>query len=202
MGTFKLTLPTHQHLLLLQEAQWHPPSSSEQRTRTASWSLPSSPVRTCPMPTWRASGSATRAIPMSLSGLARMGRSSRPKPFLESSTQCSRRRLSLRFLLEWDESGRVGRSDAGSAVSNWLGRHRKFGQIITDNFGLDFNLVENLSVVDADDGANHLGNDDDRSKMGLDASGLGSGLVGVNSSLRSSKSLEEVFLSALDASGV
>jgi len=96
----------------------------------------------------------------------------------------------------------VGRSDTGSAVSNWLVRHRKFGQIVTDHFGLDFNLVENLSVVDADDGANHLGNDDDRSKMSLDASGLGSGLVGVNSSLRSSKSLEEVFLSALDASGV
>merc|ERR1712037_224712 len=54
--------------------------------------LLSSPVRTCPMPTWRALGSATRAIPMSLSGLARMGRSSRPKPFPESSTQCSRRR--------------------------------------------------------------------------------------------------------------
>ena len=44
-----------------------------------------------------------------------------------------------------------------------------------------------LAVVDADDGANHLGNDDDRSKMGLDASGLGAGLVGVNSSLRLKK---------------
>ena len=44
-----------------------------------------------------------------------------------------------------------------------------------------------LSVVDADDGADHLGNDDDRSKMSLDASGLRSGLVGVNGSLRLKK---------------
>jgi len=96
----------------------------------------------------------------------------------------------------------VGRSDTGSAVSDWLVRHREFSQIVTDHFWLDFDLVEHLSVVDADNGADHLGNDDDRSKMGLDAGGLGSGLVGVDSALGSSESLEEVFLSALDASGV
>ena len=49
------------------------------------------------------------------------------------------------FLLEWDESGRVGRSDAGSAVSNWLVRHREFGQVVADHFWLDFDLVEHYN---------------------------------------------------------
>lgn len=37
---------------------------------------------------------------------------------------------------------------------------------------LNFNLVENLSVVDTNNAANHLGNNDHITEMGLDASGL------------------------------
>ena len=37
---------------------------------------------------------------------------------------------------------------------------------------LDFDLVEGLAVVNADDGAGHLGNDDHVSEMGLDNVGL------------------------------
>ena len=39
----------------------------------------------------------------------------------------------------------MGRSDAGSAVSNWLVRHREFGQVVADHFWLDFDLVEHLN---------------------------------------------------------
>jgi len=44
-------------------------------------------------------------------------------------------------------------------------------------------LALTLSVVDTDNGADHLGDDDDRSKMSLDAGGLSSGLVGVDGAL-------------------
>jgi hypothetical protein len=49
---------------------------------------------------------------------------------------------------------------------------RELSEVMADHFGLDFNLVENLTVVDGNDGANHLGNDDHITEMGLDGGRL------------------------------
>ena len=48
----------------------------------------------------------------------------------------------------------------------------EFTQVVADHFGLDFNGVENLTVVDTDDGADHFGDNDHVSQVGLDDGGL------------------------------
>jgi hypothetical protein len=47
---------------------------------------------------------------------------------------------------------------------------------VADHLGLDFDLVELLSGVDTDDAANHLGDDNHVTEVGLDEIGL---LVGL-----------------------
>jgi hypothetical protein len=47
---------------------------------------------------------------------------------------------------------------------------------VADHLGLDFDLVELLSGVDTDDAANHLGDDNHVTEVGLDEVGL---LVGL-----------------------
>ena len=42
----------------------------------------------------------------------------------------------------------------------WLVRDGELGQVVANHLGLDLNLVEGLAVVDSDDAANHLGDDD------------------------------------------
>ena len=48
----------------------------------------------------------------------------------------------------------------------------ELSKIVTDHLWLDFDLGEDLSVVDTDNGSSHLGNNDHVSKMGLDNIGL------------------------------
>ncbi len=60
-------------------------------------------------------------------------------------------------LLEGDEARRGAGTNAGAAVLAWLVRDGELGQVVADHLGLDLNLVEGLTVVHADDGANHLG---------------------------------------------
>jgi hypothetical protein len=48
---------------------------------------------------------------------------------------------------------------------------------VANHLGLDFDLVEVLAGVDTDDAANHLGDDDHVTEMGLDLVGL---LVGLS----------------------
>merc|ERR1712113_16491 len=71
-------------------------------------------------------------------------------------------------LLEGNETGRVGGADTGSSVLDWSVRDREFGQVVTNHFRLDFDLVELLSGVDTDDAANHFWDNDHISQVSLD----------------------------------
>lgn len=53
---------------------------------------------------------------------------------------------------------------------------RELAEVVADHFGLDFHLVELLAGVDADDAADHLGDDDHVAEVRLDEVGL---LVGL-----------------------
>ena len=44
----------------------------------------------------------------------------------------------------------MGGADTWATVFNWLVGDGKFTQIVSNHFGLDFNLVEGFSVVNAD----------------------------------------------------
>lgn len=59
---------------------------------------------------------------------------------------------------------------------------------MTDHLGLDFDLVELLTGVDTDDGADHLGDDDHVTEVGLDEVGL---LVGLGLLLCLAELLDE-----------
>lgn len=60
-------------------------------------------------------------------------------------------------LLERDELGTGGK--AGTTVRDRSVRDRVFAQVRPNHFRLDFNRVEHLTVVHADDGANHFRDD-------------------------------------------
>jgi hypothetical protein len=59
---------------------------------------------------------------------------------------------------------------------------------VANHLGLDFDLVEVLAGVDTDDAANHLGDDDHVTEMGLDLVGL---LVGLSLLLGLAELLDE-----------
>jgi hypothetical protein len=48
----------------------------------------------------------------------------------------------------------------------------ELGKVVTGHFRLDFNLVENLTVVDTNNGTDHLRDNDHVTEMGLDDLGL------------------------------
>jgi len=75
-------------------------------------------------------------------------------------------------LLEGNEPRRVGGSDTGSTVLHRLVRDAEFSEIMTNHFRLNFNLVEGLAVVDADNASDHVWQDDNVAKMSLHARGL------------------------------
>jgi hypothetical protein len=59
---------------------------------------------------------------------------------------------------------------------------------VANHLGLDFDLVEVLAGVDTDDAANHLGDDDHVTEVGLDLVGL---LVGLSLLLGLAELLDE-----------
>lgn len=67
---------------------------------------------------------------------------------------------------------------------------------MADHLGLDFDLVEFLAGVDTNDAANHLGDDDHVTEMGLDEVGL---LVGLRFLLRLAELLDQAHGLALEA---
>jgi len=75
-------------------------------------------------------------------------------------------------LFERNETGRVCCTNTGATVLDRLVRDRELGQVVANHLGLDFNLVELLSRIDADDRSNHLGEDDHVAQVGLDQVGL------------------------------
>lgn len=91
----------------------------------------------------------------------------------------------------------MGSSDTRSSVLDWFVGNGELGEVVTDHLRSDFDLVENFSVVDSDDGADHLWNDDHVSQMGLDWSWL---LVCRSVLLGLSELLDETHWLALESS--
>ena len=90
----------------------------------------------------------------------------------------------------------MGGTDTGTTVLNRRVRNGEFSEVVSDHLGFDFNLVENLSGVDSDDRADHLGNNDHVTEMGLDDVGL---LVGFGFLLGLSEFLDQAHWAALEA---
>lgn len=57
-------------------------------------------------------------------------------------------------------------------MADGLVRHGELGEVVAGHLGLDLNGVEDLSVVDTDNGTDHLGDDDHVTEVGLDGGGL------------------------------
>ena len=74
-------------------------------------------------------------------------------------------------------------------------RARELGEVVADHLGLDFDRVENFAVVDTDDGADHLWDDDHVAEVGLDDGGL---LVGRGGLFGLAELLDEAHRLALE----
>ena len=57
-------------------------------------------------------------------------------------------------------------------MSNWSVGDREFTQVVTDHFRSDFDLVEDLTVVNTNNRTNHFWNDDHVSQVSSDNSWL------------------------------
>lgn len=68
-------------------------------------------------------------------------------------------------LSQWDESGR---SVTGSTVSDWSVGDGELTQVVTNHLWLDFNSVENLTVVHTNNRADHFWHNNHVSQVGLD----------------------------------
>jgi len=86
-------------------------------------------------------------------------------------------------------------TDTGSAVLDRLVRDRELGEVVTNHLGLDLNLVELLAGVNANDGADHLGDDNHVTEVGLDELGL---LVGLGLLLGLAELLDQAHGAALE----
>lgn len=82
----------------------------------------------------------------------------------------------------------------GNLGSNVLG-NGELGEVVADHLGLDLDLVEHLARVDADDGADHLGNDNHVTEVSLDNVRL---LVGLSLLLGLAELLDETHGLALE----
>jgi hypothetical protein len=70
-------------------------------------------------------------------------------------------------LSERDESRRVSGTNTRSTVLDRLVGQTELAQVVSDHLSLDFDLVERLAVVHTDDAADHLGDDDGVTQVGL-----------------------------------
>lgn len=75
-------------------------------------------------------------------------------------------------------------------------RARELGEVVARHLRLDLDRVEDLAVVDADDAADHLRDDDHVAQVGLDNGGL---LVGRGLLLGRAQLLDEAHGLALEA---
>lgn len=74
-------------------------------------------------------------------------------------------------------------------------RDRELSQVVANHLGLDLNLVELLAGVDTNHAANHLGDDDHVSEVGLDEVGL---LIGLGLLLSLAELLDQTHGLALE----
>merc|ERR1712193_169634 len=91
-------------------------------------------------------------------------------------------------LLERNETRRVGGTDTRPTVLDGPVRNAELAKVVADHLWLDLDLVELLAAVDADDGADHFGDDDHVTQMRLDEVGL---LVGLGLLLSLAELLDE-----------
>ena len=70
------------------------------------------------------------------------------------------------FSPERNEPGGGGGSNSWPSVGGWLIRDGELSEVVSDHLRLDLDLVEALSVVDSDDGSDHLWHDDHVPKVG------------------------------------
>lgn len=82
----------------------------------------------------------------------------------------------------------MGGTDTGTTVLDGLVGDRELGKVVANHLRLDLNVVELLSGVDTDDRADHLGDDDHVTEVGLDEVGL---LVGLGLLLSLAELLNE-----------
>merc|ERR550519_977420 len=75
-------------------------------------------------------------------------------------------------LLEGDESGAVRGSDTGPTMLHRLVGDGELSQVVSDHLWLHLNLCEDLAVVNSNNGASHLGDNDHVPEVGLDHVGL------------------------------
>jgi hypothetical protein len=85
-------------------------------------------------------------------------------------------------LTQRDEARGVGGSNTGTTVLDRGVGNGELSEVVTDHLSLDFDVGEDLSVVNSNDGTDHLGDDDNVTEVGLD--GLRAlSKVGVDSNL-------------------
>ena len=60
-------------------------------------------------------------------------------------------------------------------MTNWFVCDGKLAEVVSNHVGLDLDNVEDLAVVDSNDGSNHFGQNDHVAQVGLDDGGLFSG---------------------------
>jgi len=83
------------------------------------------------------------------------------------------RRTNVRVcLLKGDEPGRVGGTNTWATVLAGLVRNRKLSKVVSNHVRLNLNLVEGLTVVNAHNVANHLGDDEHAAKVSTNGVGL------------------------------
>jgi len=66
----------------------------------------------------------------------------------------------------------MGSTNTGSTMLDRLVRDGEFGQVVSDHFRLDFDLVELLARVDTNNASNHLRHNDHVTEVSLDRIGL------------------------------
>lgn len=91
-----------------------------------------------------------------------------------------------------------GRSVTGSTVSDWGVGDGELTQVVANHLWLDLNGVENLTVVDTNQGTNHLWDNDHVSQVGLDNSWL---LVGWGGQLGGSQLSDQTHWLSTQTSG-
>lgn len=87
-------------------------------------------------------------------------------------------------------------SPSSSGGGEYLLGDRELSEVVANHLRLDLNLVELLAGVDADDAANHLGDNDHVTEVGLDEVGL---LVGLSLLLSLAELLDQAHGLALEA---
>ena len=92
-------------------------------------------------------------------------------------------------LMEWDEGRGSGGTDTRATVGDRFVSDREFTEVATDHGGLDFDDVKMFSVVDGNNGANHVGQDNHVAKVRLHWRGLLMRSLGLCSQFGSSQLL-------------